>query len=66
MTSIRDSIKNSWLHLRNVEWQTLDIKEAGGWPWLLKALIALLVFLVALLGINWWLVSEVRDSLAVG
>lgn len=64
MTSIRDSIKNSWLHLRNVEWQTLDIKEAGGWPWLLKALIALLVFLVALLGINWWLVSEVRDSLA--
>ncbi|HCA02489.1 type 4a pilus biogenesis protein PilO [Vreelandella alkaliphila] len=64
MTPIRERIKNDWQRLRNVEWQSLDIKEAGEWPWLLKAVIAVLVFLVALLAINGWLVGEARDSLA--
>ncbi|MCD6004031.1 type 4a pilus biogenesis protein PilO [Halomonas sp. IOP_6] len=64
MTPIRERIKNDWLRLRSVEWQSLDIKEAGEWPWLLKAVIAVLVFLVALLAINGWLVGEARDSLA--
>lgn len=64
MTPIRERVKSDWQRLRNVEWQSLDIKEAGEWPWLLKAVIALLVFLVALLGINGWLVGEARDSLA--
>lgn len=64
MTPIRERIKNDWLRLRSVEWQSLDIKEAGEWPWLLKAVIAVLVFLVTLLAINGWLVGEARDSLA--
>lgn len=64
MTFIGERVKNDWQRLRNVEWQSLDIKEAGEWPWLLKAVIALLVFLVALLGISGWLVGEARDSLA--
>lgn len=64
MTPIRERVKSDWQRLRNVEWQSLDIKEAGEWPWLLKAVIALLVFLVALLAINGWLVGEARDSLA--
>ncbi|WP_083001357.1 type 4a pilus biogenesis protein PilO [Halomonas sp. GT] len=64
MTSIRQRVKNDWQRLRNVEWQSLDIKEAGEWPWLLKALLGLFVFLLAFIGINWWLVGEARDSLA--
>ncbi|CAH1041954.1 type 4a pilus biogenesis protein PilO [Halomonas sp. TD01] len=64
MTPTRERFRNDWQRLRNVDWQSLDIKEAGEWPWLLKAVIGLLIFLIALLGINWWLVGEARDSLA--
>ncbi|NDL70282.1 type 4a pilus biogenesis protein PilO [Vreelandella alkaliphila] len=60
----RQRFKEEWQRLQNVDWQSLDIKQAGEWPWLLKALIALLAFLVALAAINWWLVGEARDLLA--
>ncbi|RUR29657.1 pilus assembly protein PilO [Vreelandella andesensis] len=64
MTSTRERFKKDWQRLRSIDWQSLDIKESGEWPWLLKAAIALLIFFIALIGINWWLVGEARDSLA--
>lgn len=53
-----------WQRLREVDWRDLDIKEAGGWPWLLKVLSCLLALLVALSVTAWLVVSDQRDALA--
>lgn len=53
-----------WQRLREVDWRDLDIKEAGGWPWLLKVLSCLLALLVALSVMAWLVVSDQRDALA--
>ncbi|MGM0832712.1 type 4a pilus biogenesis protein PilO [Halomonas qaidamensis] len=60
----RGQINREWQRLRNLDWQTLDVKEAGEWPGLLKALLGLFVFLISFLAINWWFVGESRDLLA--
>ena len=52
-----------WQQLRSVDWRDLDVKEAGGWPLLLKGLCGALVLLVALLFMEWWVIGERRAAL---
>jgi type IV pilus assembly protein PilO len=52
-----------WQQLRSVDWRDLDIKEAGGWPLLLKGLCGALALLVALLLMEWWVIGERRAAL---
>lgn len=56
--------QQEWQRLRALDWQTLDLRDAGAWPWLLKVLSGGLVFLMALVATCAWLVSEHRASLA--
>lgn len=51
-----------WQRLREVDWQDLDVKEAGNWPWLLKVLSGCLVLLAALGMMLWLVVSGQRDA----
>ncbi|WGI26108.1 type 4a pilus biogenesis protein PilO [Halomonas alkaliantarctica] len=51
-----------WQRLRDVDWRDLDVKEAGGWPWLLKVLSCCLALLVALCVMMWFVVSEQREA----
>lgn len=61
----REQWMKEWQHLRDVDWRDLDIKEAGGWPWLLKVLSGCLALLVALSVTGWLVVSEQRDALNI-
>ncbi|XUO86268.1 type 4a pilus biogenesis protein PilO [Halomonas sp. KM072] len=49
--------------LQSVDWQALDVKEAGEWPTLLKGLCCLLAFVIVFGGLSWWLVGEKRIAL---
>ncbi|WP_249976888.1 type 4a pilus biogenesis protein PilO [Vreelandella olivaria] len=60
----RERWRYEWQRLEKVDWQALDVKEAGEWPLLLKGLCGVLVFLIAFGGINWWLVGGKREQLA--
>ena len=51
-----------WQRLRDVDWRDLDVKEAGSWPWLLKALCGCLALLAALSVMMWLVVSEQREA----
>ncbi|QHD48858.1 type 4a pilus biogenesis protein PilO [Vreelandella aquamarina] len=59
----RERWQDEWQRLKTLDWQALDVKEAGEWPVLLKALCGALAFGVALGGLSWWLVSEKRVEL---
>nr|WP_298059588.1 type 4a pilus biogenesis protein PilO [uncultured Halomonas sp.] len=52
-----------WQRLRDVDWRDLDVKEAGGWPLLLKVLSGCLALLMAFSIVVWLVVSEHRDAL---
>ncbi|MCB8888952.1 type 4a pilus biogenesis protein PilO [Vreelandella malpeensis] len=60
----RDQLGREWQRLKEVELQSLDLKEAGEWPPLLRALCVALVFLLAFGGLVWWEVSDKRAKLA--
>ncbi len=64
MTLNRERFKDEWQRLQNVDWQSLDIKQAGEWPSLLKMLVALLVFALAFAAMYGWQVVGARDLLA--
>ena len=51
-----------WQRLRDVDWRDLDVKEAGSWPWLLKAFCGCLALLAALSVMMWLVVSEQREA----
>ncbi|WP_311063315.1 type 4a pilus biogenesis protein PilO [Halomonas sp. DWK9] len=55
--------REEWQRLQTLDWQALDVKEAGEWPTLLKALCGALAFCVALGALSWWLVGEKRTEL---
>ncbi|RUR34412.1 type 4a pilus biogenesis protein PilO [Vreelandella nanhaiensis] len=56
--------REEWQRLRMLDWQALDLQEAGAWPWAVKVLSGVLVFLVALTLTGWWWVSDYRSALA--
>ncbi|MGE6776924.1 type 4a pilus biogenesis protein PilO [Vreelandella titanicae] len=62
MTLNREQWAIEWQHLRDVDWRDLDVKEAGGWPWLLKVLCCCLALLAALSVMLWLVVSEQREA----
>ncbi|MWJ27199.1 type 4a pilus biogenesis protein PilO [Halomonas sediminis] len=49
--------------LKNTDWRELDVKEAGSWPLLLKILCCVLGLVVALAAMDWFVISERRDTL---
>ncbi|MFB9866795.1 type 4a pilus biogenesis protein PilO [Vreelandella sulfidaeris] len=51
-----------WRRLREVDWQGLDVKEAGGWPFLLKVACCCLALIVALSVMIWFVGSEHREA----
>ncbi len=65
MTLNREQWAIEWQHLWDVDWRDLDVKEAGGWPWLLKVLCCCLALLAALSVMLWLVVSEQREALMV-
>ena len=62
MTLNREQWALEWQRLRDVDWRDLDVKEAGGWPWLLKVLCSCLALLAALSVMMWLVVSEQREA----
>ena len=63
MSLSREQWATEWQRLREVDWRDLDVKEAGRWPLLLKALSGCLALLVALSVMLWFVVSEQREAL---
>ncbi len=53
-----------WQRLRTLDWQALDLNEAGAWPWSIKVLGGVLVFIAALALIGGWWASDSRLALA--
>jgi type IV pilus assembly protein PilO len=60
----RDGWLDEWQRLREVDIQALDIKEAGSWPLLLKALCLLLALSLSVAAMYWFVIGERRDALA--
>ncbi|NYS61601.1 type 4a pilus biogenesis protein PilO [Vreelandella salicampi] len=60
----RDRWVDEWQRLRDVDVRALDIKEAGSWPLLLKALCLLLALSLSLAAMYWFVIGERRDALA--
>jgi type IV pilus assembly protein PilO len=63
MSLNREQWAIEWQRLREVDWRDLDVKEAGRWPLLLKALSGGLALLAALGIMLWFVVSEQRQAL---
>ncbi|WP_081195341.1 type 4a pilus biogenesis protein PilO [Halomonas sp. BC1] len=59
----RERWRDEWQRLQSVDWQALNIKEAGEWPTLLKGLCCLLAFVIVFGGLSWWLLGEKRAAL---
>ncbi|MDR5899197.1 type 4a pilus biogenesis protein PilO [Halomonas vilamensis] len=59
-----DKWLDEWQRLRDVDIQALDIKEAGSWPLLLKALCLLLALSLSVAAMYWFVIGERRDALA--
>lgn len=62
MSLNREQWAIEWQRLRDVDWRDLDVKEAGGWPLLLKVLSCCLALLAALSVMMWFVVSEQRAA----
>ncbi|WP_447042982.1 type 4a pilus biogenesis protein PilO [Vreelandella sp. H-I2] len=62
MSLNREQWAIEWQNLRDVDWRDLDVKEAGGWPLLLKGLCCCLALLAALSVMMWLVVSEQREA----
>ncbi|MGM0522105.1 MAG: type 4a pilus biogenesis protein PilO [Pseudomonadota bacterium] len=60
----RDWWVDEWQRLRDVDVRALDIKEAGSWPLLLKALCLLLALALSLAAMYWFVIGERRAALA--
>ncbi|MCL7930252.1 type 4a pilus biogenesis protein PilO [Halomonas llamarensis] len=59
----RDGWIDEWQRLRDVDVRALDVKEAGSWPLLLKALCLLLALLLSVAVMYWFVIGERRDAL---
>lgn len=64
MTLNREAWAREWRQLREVDWQALELREAGGWPLLLKMLSCVMVLILALAIMYGLVVREHRAALA--
>lgn len=55
--------QSEWQRLRAIDWQTLDLRDAGTWPWLVKVLSGVLVLVVTLAASSIWWASDYRSAL---
>jgi len=56
-------MKDEWRRLRTMDWGELDIKESGGWPFLLQLICCLLVLGLTLVGMYWYLAAPKAEQL---
>lgn len=56
-------MKDEWRRLRTMDWGELDIKESGGWPFLLQLICCLLVLGLTLAGMYWYLAAPKAEQL---
>lgn len=49
--------------LRDMDWGELDIKESGGWPFLLQLICCVLVLCLSLAGMYWYLAAPKVEEL---
>lgn len=61
---IRSRWNEEWKRLRETDLQSLDFKEAGTWPLLLKVITFLMVFVVALAALYWFVIKARIDTLS--
>ena len=57
-------LSDEWQRLRDTDLQALDLREAGTWPLLLRAITLLLLFTLALALIYWLVIKERTESLS--
>ncbi len=57
------SLKGELRRLRDLDWRELDIKEAGGWPWLLQVICCLLALGLTFAGLHWYLAAPEAEKL---
>ena len=57
-------LSEEWQRLRDTDLKALDLKEAGTWPLLLRAMTLLLVFTLALALVYWLVIKERTESLS--
>ncbi|MDR9439259.1 MAG: type 4a pilus biogenesis protein PilO [Halomonas sp.] len=57
------NVKDEWRRLRAMDWGELDIKESGGWPFLLQLICCLLVLGLTLAGMYWYLAAPKAEEL---
>lgn len=56
--------RDEWRRLKGVDWGELDIKESGGWPFLLQLICCALVLGLTLAAMYWYLGSPKTEALA--
>lgn len=59
------NLSGEWRRLCELDWQELDLKESGGWPWSLQLLCCLLVMGLTFVGGYWYLAEPKASELAL-
>ncbi len=62
LNALRETFREQWRQLRELQWRELDLKEAGSWPASLQWLIALGVLLGSIWATQWLLASSPRET----
>ncbi|MBZ5487192.1 type 4a pilus biogenesis protein PilO [Halomonas aquamarina] len=60
---MRPQWQKEWQRLQALDWRELDLGEAGNWPWSIKVLGGVLVFIVALALVGGWWANDDRSAL---
>ncbi|GAA3900071.1 hypothetical protein GCM10022228_08150 [Halomonas cibimaris] len=64
MNITRDRLAREWRQLKRVDWQALELSEAGSWPALLKLISAALLLVLAFSAVCWLVVRDHSAALA--
>lgn len=62
LNDLRETFREQWRQLRELQWRELDLKEAGSWPASLQWLISLGVLLGSICATQWLLASTPRET----
>ncbi|MBB3183803.1 type IV pilus assembly protein PilO [Halomonas fontilapidosi] len=57
------NLSTEFRRLRDLDWGELDIKESGGWPFLLQLICCLLVLGLTFAGMYWYLAAPKMEEL---
>lgn len=57
------NLSTEFRRLRDMDWGELDIKESGGWPFLLQLICCVLVLVLTFAGMYWYLAAPRAEQL---